>query len=536
MAITALPGLDARIGGLPDGGQYLVYGAESTGKSAFGLSFLHAGLALGETGLLITDQPPRQVVSQSRALGFDLSEAVRDGRLVLFEYPDNIRENLSILIDDSRVARELRALTGERTLGRVVFDPVNPLLASSHPSSPAERVRALAASLAEQGATTLFLLSNDGNTHLASCRGQVSGVLKFEQTAGGARSVRVEGLAGVEPLSVPFELVAGRGFQTGMEPLIDEEYQTEEPMRAVAKSFLRVMPPAFRTGDAVQVERGPRASRILVLTPDRVRRAWLNNVLSEDYRVIEAGNAADALAYTSTENPDVIVVDQDLRGVTGGEVIRRIRSAGRTQPIVAVGGRLARASDTVEAMLAGADACFGLPVDARVLRLTLASLLSWPARPQTWRPASLKAYSSPHRDPVGYTTDCDYFLRRCEYEAEWAAEMCVPFCVVTMRPPANAPVEDLASVAALLTRSSDLTLSGPCGLMILLTEAPSADGFLMRFGYRWTGGYKPVTEVLRFEGQANFLNLLRAHVAGIVETTSASAVRNLVHVVNGVNH
>lgn len=532
MPNTALSEFDALTGGLTPGGQYLVYGAASSGKSTFGLGFLAAGLGAGESGLLITDRPPRQVLLHARAFGYELEDAVREGRLILFEYPENVSENLATLIDDGRVARELRAMIGERMVQRVVFDPLTPLLDGAHRESSSERVKALARSLAEQGTTGIYVLDlPQGAQYMASCRESIAAALKFEAAAGGdSFSARLEGFPRREGAVAQFRLVAGKGFvrSAGSHEFLDSRQEA----RALPEAQIRFLPPPPRPAETPAQEWSERTPRVLVLEPDRSRRAWLGSVFGSDHRLIEAQSAAEGLALAASEEPDAIVVNQDLKGVTGKEVVRRLRSSGRKQPIVVIGERVGRTSDRIETMLAGADACFSLPVDSRLLRLSLSGLMSWPVRERVTQIEGGDAFRSPQRDRVAYTSDSSYFLKRCEYEAEWASDLAVPFSIVSMRLPASASVDDLASTSAILTRGSDLILAAPRGLLVLLTEATSEEAFLGRFRCRWTGSYKPTVEVLRFERQQGFNGLVKSLIAGVSDLLPV-AMRGAAHVAQG---
>lgn len=533
MAATAWPKIDVLTGGLPETG-CLVLGGRGTGKSTFALGYLQAGLAAGETALLVCNRPARQALQHAKAFGISLDEAVRDGQLTLFEYPENIGDNLANLVDDGRVAEELQALIGGRGVRRAVFDPVTPLLAGSGGESATHRLRALQQGLSELGATTLFVLDTaSGGDYLAACRAAIPAVLRFDMAGtpgGNTRSLRLEGFSGERDRATTyFELVPGVGLEpleglpeSGASPTGQTIIAPLPSSPSVVAGRLRLPPPQPRPDDLPRLEWAPPLRRVLMLEPDARRRNWLRQLLEGDYQLMEAHHAADGLALASTESPDAIIINDELRGVSGREVIRRLRRSGCTQPIVAIGTRLARSSDRVDALAAGADSCFALPADGRLIRLSLHNLSNRAALPGPWNHPESDRFVSPPRDAVSFTHSAGYLMQRIEYEAEWAPQSGVRFCLVAMRPPSSAPLDELASTVAILSRNVDLSFTGSRGLVALLAEAPSETPFLARFQQRWKGGYQPAVEVLRYEPGPDFLGKAREFVERVCDDGSSS--------------
>lgn len=56
----------------------------------------------------------------------------------------------------------------------------------------------------------------------------------------------------------------------------------------------------------------------------------------EGWRVLEAEDGIQALAAASTHHPDVLVLDQMMPGLTGCDVLVRLRNDGHTTPAVLV--------------------------------------------------------------------------------------------------------------------------------------------------------------------------------------------------------
>ena len=66
---------------------------------------------------------------------------------------------------------------------------------------------------------------------------------------------------------------------------------------------------------------------VLVVDDEPATRALVRIVLeSAGHRIVEASAAAEALACTAEERPDLILLDLSLRGTSGAEFLRRLRS------------------------------------------------------------------------------------------------------------------------------------------------------------------------------------------------------------------
>jgi two-component system KDP operon response regulator KdpE len=93
---------------------------------------------------------------------------------------------------------------------------------------------------------------------------------------------------------------------------------------------------------------------ILLIEDDpETRRLLRDDVLSQGYRLFEASTGAEGLVEAASRRPDVVVVDLDLPGMDGIEVIRRLREW-TSVPVVVLSAR-DQESDKVVALDAGAD-------------------------------------------------------------------------------------------------------------------------------------------------------------------------------------
>jgi signal transduction histidine kinase len=82
--------------------------------------------------------------------------------------------------------------------------------------------------------------------------------------------------------------------------------------------------------------------RLLVIDDDLVDRLAIRRAVEQsglDASIEEAGNADEALAKVSAGAFDCLLCDQDLPGLSGIELTRKLRQAGHRMPIVFVTGR-----------------------------------------------------------------------------------------------------------------------------------------------------------------------------------------------------
>jgi two-component system KDP operon response regulator KdpE len=125
------------------------------------------------------------------------------------------------------------------------------------------------------------------------------------------------------------------------------------------------------------VTAGPR---VLVVEDDEATRTGLvANLEAHDFRVIEAGTAAEALRHWDSGRPDLVVLDLGLPDRDGLTVIRRVRREATT-PILVLSAR-DREVDKVEALDLGADDYVSKPVGMAELRARVGALLRRAAGP-----------------------------------------------------------------------------------------------------------------------------------------------------------
>ncbi|HMO58101.1 MAG TPA: ATP-binding protein [Roseiflexaceae bacterium] len=117
---------------------------------------------------------------------------------------------------------------------------------------------------------------------------------------------------------------------------------------------------------------------LLIVEDHDETRALFSELFSRaGHRVIAVHNGQDALIQARDANPDAMLIDIQIPGVDGLEVIRTLRSSAETArlPIVAVTA-LSLPEDRERCLAAGADSYLAKPVSLPELRRTIERLLT----------------------------------------------------------------------------------------------------------------------------------------------------------------
>jgi CheY-like chemotaxis protein len=112
---------------------------------------------------------------------------------------------------------------------------------------------------------------------------------------------------------------------------------------------------------------GAPGLRVFVVDDNHLIRRLLVMILeSGGFQGIEAESAEDALALASGTPPDLWLVDEVMPGMTGSELVRRLRRSLDRRlsgaPMVGISGRRGAAGDL---LTAGCDAFVAKPIDER---------------------------------------------------------------------------------------------------------------------------------------------------------------------------
>ena len=123
----------------------------------------------------------------------------------------------------------------------------------------------------------------------------------------------------------------------------------------------------------------PRPERftILVIDDDELVREMVVELLqTEGHRVLSVSSGEDGLATVRAVRPDLILVDHHMPGMTGHEVVQRLKADAATGPIPVVALTSAGGEDVHKLSLAGAVAFIPKPFDPSEFRRLIADILS----------------------------------------------------------------------------------------------------------------------------------------------------------------
>jgi KaiC domain protein len=148
-----IEGLDEMIlGGVPERSMIAAIGSAGTGKTTFGLQFLHRALSDGGRAVYITLEESREsIVESADEKGWGFSTHVEDGDLAVVDlHPIEMANSLTNIRDD------LPRLIEEFGAERLVLDSVSLLeMMYDHPSERRSEVFEFARALKDAGVTTM---------------------------------------------------------------------------------------------------------------------------------------------------------------------------------------------------------------------------------------------------------------------------------------------------------------------------------------------------------------------------------------------
>ncbi len=121
----------------------------------------------------------------------------------------------------------------------------------------------------------------------------------------------------------------------------------------------------------------PSQLTVLAVDDSPVMQKMIHNALKDEYNVLLADNAVDALSTIYHQTIALILLDVSMPGVDGLELCRTVRSLPQFQnlPIIMLTARDG-AFDKVQGRLAGATEYLTKPFDGEHLRQTLRQFLS----------------------------------------------------------------------------------------------------------------------------------------------------------------
>jgi signal transduction histidine kinase/DNA-binding response OmpR family regulator/ligand-binding sensor domain-containing protein len=141
-------------------------------------------------------------------------------------------------------------------------------------------------------------------------------------------------------------------------------------------------PPLLPAEDPVSTE-PVSDTTVLVVEDDPDMRAWIRQVLSRHYAVVEAANGQEGLELARSHMPDLVLSDAMMPAMSGLELCAALRQDPATShlPVVMLSARSATES-RLEGLASGVDAYLSKPFHPDELLLQLSNLLAARARLQ----------------------------------------------------------------------------------------------------------------------------------------------------------
>ena len=179
-----------------------------------------------------------------------------------------------------------------------------------------------------------------------------------------------------QPLGSDF-LVQRRVLVVDDDPsrLLEKAHLLRWHARALAAAYLEYAslgPP--RAALHLDLFEQPERNRVFQ-QPARMRDL-LVTILEDSYEVMQAADAAEAIARARAELPDLILLDITLPGVDGYSVCQTLKADPRTQPIpIVMLSALADVEEKVRGIDMGADDYITKPFDVQELRARLQMVL-----------------------------------------------------------------------------------------------------------------------------------------------------------------
>ncbi|MDE2291728.1 MAG: response regulator transcription factor [Elusimicrobia bacterium] len=129
-------------------------------------------------------------------------------------------------------------------------------------------------------------------------------------------------------------------------------------------------------------------ARILVADDVQSLRSAVERMLRQDgFEVIQAANGSDALLVASETQPDLILADAVMPGMTGHELCRVLKRKEGTRgiPVIIMSGEMIEEKDVVAGLEGGADDYIAKPFPMKVLLARIKAVLRRYARDEETR-------------------------------------------------------------------------------------------------------------------------------------------------------
>jgi DNA-binding NtrC family response regulator len=125
---------------------------------------------------------------------------------------------------------------------------------------------------------------------------------------------------------------------------------------------------------------------ILIVDDEASQRDLLGGFLGDcGFRIQQAASGEQALEQVERQNPELVLLDVRLPGISGIEVLSRIRTTHPTLPVLLITAH-ADLQQAVASIKSGADDYLAKPIDLEELRTVISDLLAQPAETSTTHP------------------------------------------------------------------------------------------------------------------------------------------------------
>ena len=114
--------------------------------------------------------------------------------------------------------------------------------------------------------------------------------------------------------------------------------------------------------------------KVLIVDDNEMMQSFLQHILSPSFQVELVSNGEEAIAFLGAASsiPNLVVVDSELEGMSGVELLREIKANFKSAAVIMLSGK---PKDKAVCLKAGADDFFAKPFIPSVLHRTLLEIV-----------------------------------------------------------------------------------------------------------------------------------------------------------------
>lgn len=350
--------VDERVGGLRNGGTYLVVGAPGPEKLVAALQFVQAGVAADQPTALLTNAGGEELLDVAEAWGFDLRPAWESGLLQIVGFREDFELRAMRSIAPEEVLEELDTVVlADRV--RIAVDPGTMFLSGGAKTFLGAAFLGWAR---RHPATVLATFSVDGGSGSLPSSADwlvtaTTGRLLLEKRGDGLYQVTLANavpVAGRREETISLDLVAGSGL------VRPEQYPSRRGVDRAGIDENRLLLVSLGSAHAADLEAWARS-------------AYDADVVSEPFEAV-------ASVQAGTPYGGVLIHAPRRQVREAVQACRAIRPLSRAAIVFASDDAI-RSTDRVHILEAGADDCLSGGVDFRELGLRIKQAIATGARP-----------------------------------------------------------------------------------------------------------------------------------------------------------